>query len=137
MTHEELLKLSVEQLVTIIEGLDQTFAAKEQELQDAKKEIETLKQQVTDAKKELKGVSKELADTVKVNIELSKNIEQLPKKEAKDKEPGFTIDGVKYGFVYKKTVFEGRNITHEDVIADKELQKRLVSKKIGMISKNA
>lgn len=137
MTHEELLKQSTEQLVTIIEGLDQTFAGKEQELQAAKQEIETLKQQVTDTKKELKGVSKELADTVKANTELSKTIEQLPKKEGKEKEPGFTLDGVKYGFVYHKTVFEGRNITHEDVVADKELQQRLVSRKIGMVNKKS
>lgn len=137
MTHEELLKQSTEQLVTIIEGLDKTFAGKEQELQAAKQEIETLKQQVTDTKKELKSLSKELADTVKANTELSKTIEQLPKKEAKEKEPGFTLDGVKYSFLYHKSVLGGRNITSEDVIADKELQQNLVSKGSGMVQKKS
>lgn len=135
MNHEELLKQSPEQLVTIIEGLDQTFSGKEQELQAANKQIEGLKQEVTDVKKELKDTKKELADTVKANTELSKTIEQLPKKESKEKEPGFTLDGVKYGFHYQKTVLGGRNITHEDVIADKELQQKLVSMGSGMIQK--
>lgn len=133
MDHEELLKQSPEQLVTIIEGLNQTFAGKEQELQAAKTDIETLKQQLSDSHKEQKRLSKELGDTVKANTELSKTIEQLPKKEAKEKEPGFTLDGVKYSFAYQKTVLGGRNISHEDVIADKELQQKLVSMGSGMI----
>lgn len=133
MNHEELLKQTPEQLVTIIEGLNQTFAGKEQELQAANKNIEELKKKVTDTTKELGDVKKELASTVKVNAELSKTIEQLPKKEASQKEPGFTVDGVKYGFAFHHTVFEGKNITVDDVIADKELQAKLVSRNIGMI----
>jgi len=133
MNHEELLKQTPEQLVTIIEGLNQTFAGKEQELQAANKNIEELKKKVTDTTKELGDVKKELTSTVKVNAELSKTIEQLPKKEATEKEPGFTLDGTKYRFVYYHTVFEGKNISADDVIADKELQAKLVSRKIGMI----
>lgn len=133
MNHEELLKQSTEQLVTIIEGLDQTFAGKEQELQAAKNDIETLKQQLTDAHKEQKRLSKELGDTVKANTELSKTIEQLPKKESKEKEPGFTFEGKKYTFLYHKTVLGGRNITSEDVIAEKDLQQKLVSISSHMI----
>jgi hypothetical protein len=75
----------------------------------------------------------------KINAELSEQIQSAPADEeapaAKPtiSEKTFTVDKTKYKFCFAALNLEGTVITNEDVLSDKDLQKKLVEMQSGFI----
>lgn len=84
---------------------------------------------------------KELDDAVALNDKHVKAIEKLSKKAPKEDKPTepvkpeFEVDGVTWGFKLQSCYFKGVLITTDEVIADKELQAKLIKIGSGMIYK--
>jgi hypothetical protein len=75
----------------------------------------------------------------KINAELAEQIQSLspvedtPVVTPKLSDETFTVNKVKYGFCFPALNLAGVLITNEDVLADKELQKKLVEMESGFI----
>lgn len=99
-----------------------------------------------DAAADLVTISNELGEQVqavdalkKINAELAEQIASLsPEEDTPVAKPTlsdktFSINKVKYGFAFPALNLEGTVITNEDVLADKELQQKLVDMESGFI----
>ncbi len=96
-----------------------------------------LRQELADAKAEL-----EL--TLKVNAELTKEVERLApydplnqnKPVLKSSTATFTHQGIVYGFAFTQVRYKGRLITADDVLTDTRLQAELIASRSGMLKKH-
>jgi hypothetical protein len=55
--------------------------------------------------------------------------------EHKVSQESFDLDGVEYVFKMPAVIFEGHKVTSDHVLANEQLQRRMVDKKCGMIAR--
>lgn len=127
------------------EIIEITNAAKLQfeQLEALQKENESNLEKIASLESELEEVKAESAVYEQTNIELSKQLSEKAdlklvqdgkeKDTPKFEEKTFELDGVTYGFNYPKTTINRTPVDVDHVIADPELQQKLISMKSGMI----
>jgi septal ring factor EnvC (AmiA/AmiB activator) len=113
------------------------------ELEAKVAELEKNNEQLAQQKIDLLMENEQLKE---VNEGLQSEIEKLSEKipaaeKAEEKKAAvlstetFTHKGSKYGFNYPVMMFEGNRITNDDVLADKDLQAKLVAAGSSMLKK--
>ena len=126
---------------TVIESLHKQLADLQAASADKDAKIESLETSLSESQKAYDSAVIANADLLHevesahlVNVELSKEIENLSAKA--DKQPAescFEYEGILYGFHYHKTVLNGDLVTSKDVAQSEALQAELVSIGSGMI----
>jgi hypothetical protein len=99
---------------------------------DAAADLVTLAQQqdeLLDAMDALKKINAELAE----QIQSAPADEDAPAPKPTISDKTFTVDKTKYRFCFAVLNLEGTVITNEDVLSDKDLQKKLVDMQSGFI----
>jgi hypothetical protein len=95
----------------------------------------------TDLKKKNEQLKQEIERLNAVNADLQKLADASPVKEQaavatnEMLKLSFEYENVKYGFAFTTATYKGKKITAEDVVADKQLQAELITKRSGMINK--
>lgn len=111
---------------------------------DIQAQYDELKKQHDALQLEHSGLSAEFETLKKVNENLTQQVEDLSKAKtavpeqktaATSSAKTFKLNGIEYGFAYPKMKHQNAVITADDVLADADLQKKLVAMGSGFIVK--